>query len=698
VGETQRFANSEMGQSFSVSATEGISYETFHAYTVSAEIPTHIVDVKATFDRYKERNTNLISSETVRELNLKADIFLTHDWGIDELGRVNHDRVAAINRELKSLGFVTWFDSDRMTGDVVDQMVSGIDNASVIIVFVTQRYMNKVNGSNANDNCRKEFKYATQRKSSTKMIPVVMEPRMKDIRVNWSGALQMELGSILYVDFAADNHFQSAIQQLKAEILSRTTPLWVMRSRPSTPVTELPYTPTPRPSGLDDADLQMIGELKSWFVSLKISSSMSRMYAEVLVEKNTGSVIKLQRKLEKNSHYLEEIGGFDEDDIIDIKEGFKLCTSPNIDISCSKTEREPRAVIPVDSKQVIRFNEHDLIDRFTIPKAIVIDSHQTERKYSFSATTPLTPPIAVSPSRSRISSESHSELVCSLCWDTVGNNIASGSYDNTIKIWDGKSLKLFKTFEGHSDSVLSVSWNHDGNKIVSGSVDKTIKIWDSSTGIVLHTLEGHSSLVLSVAWNHDDSKIVSGSWDNSIKIWGWTKSFLLGHGVTWKLLKTLNTHSDCVLSVSWNRDSTKIVSGSGDKTIKIWDSFSGAVLRTLTGHSDGVTSASWNNDDSMIVSGSSDQSVKIWNAVTGVPLKTLEGYSKEVECVAWSPDGQKVASCSPDEDKIIIWDVLTGEVVKSIPVADKVFSLAWSPDSSELVCSVFRKLKVYPLL
>jgi WD40 repeat protein len=100
----------------------------------------------------------------------------------------------------------------------------------------------------------------------------------------------------------------------------------------------------------------------------------------------------------------------------------------------------------------------------------------------------------------------------------------------------------------------------------------------------------------------------------------------------------------------------------------------------------------------MIVSGSSDQSVKVWNAVTGVPLKTLEGYSKEVECVAWSPDCQKIASCSPDEDKIIIWDVLTGQVVKSIPVADKIFSLAWSPDSSELVCSVFRKLKVYPLL
>jgi WD40 repeat protein len=689
-----------MGQSFSVSATEGISYEAFHAYTVSTEIPTHLVDVKATFERYKDRNSNLIPSETIRELSLKADIFLTHDWGIDEMGRLNHDRVAAINRELKSLGFVTWFDSDRMTGDVVDQMVSGIDNASVIIVFVTQRYMNKVNGSKANDNCRKEFKYATQRKSSTKMIPVVMEPRMKDISVNWSGTLQMELGTILYVDFSNDNCFQSAIQQLKAEILIRTTPLWVMKGRPPTPVIELAYSPPPPPSSaLDDADLQMVGELKSWFVGLKISSSMSRMYAEVLVEKNTGSITKLQRKLEKNPHYLEEIGGFDEDDIIDIKEGFKLFPSLNIDSSWSEKEREPpRSIIPVESKQVIRFNEHELVDRFTIPKPIVVDSQQTKRKDSISPTTPLTPPIAVSPFRSRISSESHSELVCSLSWDPVSDRIASGSYDNTIKIWDGKSLKLFKTFEGHSDSVLSVSWNQDGTKIVSGSVDTTIKIWDSSTGIVLHTLEGHSSLVLSVAWSHDDSKIVSGSWDNTIKVWGWTKSFLLGHGVTWKLLKTLEGHSDCVLSVAWNHDSSKIISGSGDKTIKIWDSYSGSVLRSLAGHSDGVTSVSWSHDGTKILSGSSDQSVKIWNSTTGVLLTTFDDFEKEVECVAWSPDGQKIAACSPDEDRIVVWDVLTGQVVKTIPVADKVFSLAWSSDSTELMCSVFRKLKVYPLL
>jgi hypothetical protein len=254
---------------------------------------------------------------------IKTDVFLTHDWGVDELGRSNHDRVAMINKELKSVGFVTWFDSDRMTGDVVDQMVSGINHAAVIIVFVTQRYMNKVNGSDANDNCRKEFKYATLKKSSTKMIPVVMEPRMKDIRGNWDGLIQMELGNILYVDFSNDNDFHSAIQQLKAEILSPTNPLRVLRTTSITTPPPPPVIPSSTVSTPIDIDRLMIDQLSSWFGSIHISSSVARRYAELLVEKNTGSITKLRRKLEKNVNYLEEIGGFDEDDIIDIKEGLK---------------------------------------------------------------------------------------------------------------------------------------------------------------------------------------------------------------------------------------------------------------------------------------------------------------------------------------------------------------------------------------
>jgi hypothetical protein len=119
------------------------------------------------------------------------------------------------------------------------------------------------------------------------------------------------------------------------EILSRTNPLWVLRTDPPVPPSSvLEVNTLPPPPGLiktqeeDDNDLVLIEDLKSWFVSLKISSSVARKYAEILVENNTGRISKLQRKVEKNSNYLEEIGGFDEDDIADIKQGLLQLSSP----------------------------------------------------------------------------------------------------------------------------------------------------------------------------------------------------------------------------------------------------------------------------------------------------------------------------------------------------------------------------------
>ena len=97
--------------------------------------------------------------------------------------------------------------------------------------------------------------------------------------------------------------------------------------------------------------------------------------------------------------------------------------------------------------------------------------------------------------------------------------VASGSDDETIKIWDIEK-GLLKTFEGHTSSVNSVSWSQNALLIASGSDDKTIKIWDIETGL-LKTFEGHTSCVNSVFWSQNALLIASGSYDNdnAIKIW-----------------------------------------------------------------------------------------------------------------------------------------------------------------------------------
>jgi hypothetical protein len=72
------------------------------------------------------------------------DVFLSHDWGKDERNRDNHQRVAKINELLKARGFRTWFDNDRMTGDIVAQMCDGVEKSALFVSFITSRYVSKV--------------------------------------------------------------------------------------------------------------------------------------------------------------------------------------------------------------------------------------------------------------------------------------------------------------------------------------------------------------------------------------------------------------------------------------------------------------------------------------------------------------------------------------------------------------------------
>merc|ERR1711937_1132440 len=107
------------------------------------------------------------------------DVFLTHDWGTDEQGRHNHQRVSLVNEKFKTAGLITWFDEDRMQGDIVSKMTEGIDHSSVVLAFITKKYITKVSGkghAGATDNCKREFDYACQRKGVEKVVTAVMDP------------------------------------------------------------------------------------------------------------------------------------------------------------------------------------------------------------------------------------------------------------------------------------------------------------------------------------------------------------------------------------------------------------------------------------------------------------------------------------------------------------------------------------------
>lgn len=134
-------------------------------------------------------------------------------------------------------------------------------------------------------------------------------------------------------------------------------------------------------------------------------------------------------------------------------------------------------------------------------------------------------------------------------------------------------------------------------------------------------------------------------------------------------LKTLEGHSDAVSSVAYSPDGKYIISGSYDKTFKIWEASTGKCLKTLSGYSDKITSISYSFDGKYIVNATTGNKINIWEESTGKCLKTLEGYYNGYSSVSFSPNGEYVIGCSDDKTIINIWDVKSEKCIKTWDVS-----------------------------
>src|SRR5712672_2562985 len=161
--------------------------------------------------------------------------------------------------------------------------------------------------------------------------------------------------------------------------------------------------------------------------------------------------------------------------------------------------------------------------------------------------------------------------------------------------------------------------------------------------VIQNIFHGHSQRVRSVGFSPDGSRIVSGSSDRTIRLWDAETGDAIG--------RPLDGHYSRVTSVAFSPDGSHIVSGSWGSAIHLWDAETGdAIGKPLEGHSSGLNSVGFSPDGSRIVSGSSDNTIRLWDAQTGGAIgKPLEGHSRDVNSVAISPDGSRLVSGSLDK-------------------------------------------------
>jgi WD40 repeat protein len=203
----------------------------------------------------------------------------------------------------------------------------------------------------------------------------------------------------------------------------------------------------------------------------------------------------------------------------------------------------------------------------------------------------------------------------------------------------------------------------------------------------LRSLEGHTDWVRAVAVSPDGRTIVSGSDDRTVKVW---------EAESGRLLRSLEGHTGSVLAVAVSPDGRTIVSGSWDNTVKVWEAESGRLLRSLEGHTGGVNAVAVSPDGRTIVSGSDDRTVKVWEAESGRLLRSLEGHTGSVLAVAVSPDGRTIVSGS-DDRTVKVWEAESGRLLRSLEGhTGSVLAVAVSPDGRTIVSgSDDRTVKVW---
>ncbi|CAL1401208.1 unnamed protein product [Linum trigynum] len=243
------------------------------------------------------------------------------------------------------------------------------------------------------------------------------------------------------------------------------------------------------------------------------------------------------------------------------------------------------------------------------------------------------------------------DSVCSVGWAQRGtNNLAVGTFNGKVQIWDASRCKKIRNMEGHRLRVGALAWS--SSVLSSGSRDKSILQRDiRSPEDFVSKLSGHKSEVCGLKWSYDNRQLASGGNDNRLFVWN--------QHSTQPVLKYCE-HTAAVKAIAWSPHLHGLLAsggGTADRCIRFWNTTTNSHLSCMDTGSQ-VCNLVWSKNVNELVSthGYSQNQIIVWRYPTMSKLATLTGHTYRVLYLAISPDGQTIVTGAGDET-LRFWNV-----------------------------------------
>ncbi|AMD22944.1 HHR175Cp [Eremothecium sinecaudum] len=266
---------------------------------------------------------------------------------------------------------------------------------------------------------------------------------------------------------------------------------------------------------------------------------------------------------------------------------------------------------------------------------------------------------------------------------------ASGGNDNTVRLWDMYHDRgLLRDYCGHSKPIRDISFSPSGAQLASSSYDGSVKIWDTETGDVKHRILPHAIPNCISFHPINGNELIVGLSNSEIKHYDLRTS---GKNA---VIQTYDHHTSAVNALKYFPDGSKFISSSDDKTVRIWDNQINIPIKQIADTSQ--YSMPWlqvHPEKNYFASQCMDNSIQVFSMKPKYkrhPKKTFKGHMVTGFNIKLdiSPDGKYLTS-GDAKGKLYIWDWKTAKILKTlnVPAEDALTNVAWSPqETSKVIC------------